>query len=52
MSKRHLKAKPVIMRMEGYEIVEKVAMPSGTTARILVPRHWVGKRVRAVKVDP
>ena len=41
-----------MMRMEGYEIVEKVAMPSGTTARILVPRHWIGKRVRAVKVDP
>jgi putative transposon-encoded protein len=40
------------MRMEGYEIVEKVAMPSGTTARVLVPRHWIGKRVRAVKVDP
>jgi len=38
--------------MEGYEMVEKVAMPSGTTARVLVPRHWIGKRVRAVRVDP
>ncbi|MBM4250000.1 MAG: DUF2080 family transposase-associated protein [Euryarchaeota archaeon] len=46
------KAKPVNLRMEGYEMVEKVAMPSGTTARVLVPRHWVGKRVRAVRVDP
>jgi putative transposon-encoded protein len=46
------KVKPVNMRMEGYEMVEKLAMPSGTTARVLVPRHWVGKRVRAVRVDP
>jgi putative transposon-encoded protein len=40
------------IKMTGYEVVEKVAMPSGTTARILVPRHWIGKRVRAVRVDP
>jgi len=46
------KSKPVNLRMEGYEMVEKLAMPSGTTARVLVPRHWIGKRVRAVRVDP
>ncbi|MDP6154716.1 MAG: DUF2080 family transposase-associated protein [Candidatus Thermoplasmatota archaeon] len=33
-------------------MIEKVAKPSGTTARILVPRHWIGKRVRAVRLDP
>lgn len=44
--------KPVQMEMEGYEMVEKVAKPSGTTARILVPRDWIGKRVRAVRLDP
>jgi len=43
---------PMDIKMTGYEVVEKVAMPSGTTARILVPRHWIGKRVRAVRVDP
>lgn len=43
---------PVFVRMEGFEIVEKVAMPSGTTARVLVPRSWIGKRVRVVRVDP
>lgn len=41
-----------MMRMEGYEMVEKVAKPSGTTARVLVPRHWVGRKVRAIRVDP
>ncbi len=43
---------PVTLQMEGYEMLEKVAMPSGTTARVLVPRHWIGKRVRVVRLDP
>lgn len=44
--------KPVHIDMEGYEMIEKVAKPSGTTARILVPRSWIGKRVRAVRLEP
>lgn len=40
------------LKMRGYEVVEKVAMPSGTSARVLVPRHWIGKRVRVVRLDP
>lgn len=44
--------KSVVMQMEGYEMVEKTAMPSGTTARVLVPRSWIGKRVRIVRLDP
>ena len=52
MKPKQPKMAPVTLRMEGYEIIEKVAMPSGTTARILVPRHWIGKKVRAVRVEP
>jgi putative transposon-encoded protein len=44
--------KPIRMVMEGYEVVEKIAMPCASSARILVPRHWVKKRVRAVRLDP
>lgn len=44
--------KPVNMRMDGYEMLEKVAKPSGTTARVLVPKHWIGKLVRVVRLDP
>jgi len=44
--------KPAEIKMLGYEIVEKIAMPCSSSARILVPKHWVGKRVRAVRVDP
>lgn len=44
--------KPLTITLEGYEVVEKVAKPCSTSARILVPRHWVGKRVRAIRLDP
>jgi len=40
-----------MMRMEGYEIVEKVAQVSGNSGRVYVPKHWVGKKVRAVLVE-
>jgi len=40
------------IRMTGYEVVEKVAKPCATSARILVPKHWIGKRVKAVRIDP
>ena len=51
-TKRKPRPKPVELKMYGYEVVEKVAKPCGTSARILVPRHWVGKRVRVVRLDP
>ena len=51
MTSKHVIQKPVSMQMEGYEMIEKSAKPSGTTARILVPRHWIGKKVRVVRVE-
>jgi len=44
-------AKPIQMRMEGFEVVEKVAQPGGNSARIYVPKKWEGKKVRAVLVE-
>ena len=38
--------KPFEIQMQGYEVVEKVAKPCATSARIIVPRDWIGKRVR------
>jgi putative transposon-encoded protein len=38
--------------IEGYEVLEKTARASGTTARVLVPRSWVEKRVKIVRIDP
>jgi len=44
--------RPFSITMEGFEVVEKVAKPCATSARILVPKHWIGKRVKAVRIDP
>jgi len=38
--------------IRGYEVVEKVAKPSGTTARVWVPKSWEGKRVKIVRIEP
>jgi putative transposon-encoded protein len=44
-------SKAIKMQMEGLEVVEKVADKGGNSARIYVPKHWVGKRVRAVLIE-
>ncbi|MFH1850166.1 MAG: DUF2080 family transposase-associated protein [archaeon] len=37
--------------MEGYEVVEKKADRGGNSGRIYVPKHWTGKKVRAVLLE-
>ena len=44
--------KPIDMHMQGFEVVEKIAKPCATSARIIVPKDWIGKRVRVVRLDP
>ena len=39
------------MEMEGFEVVEKTAEKGGNSARIYVPKRWVGKKVRVVLVE-
>ena len=46
-----LSEEPMEIRMKGYEVVEKVAKPCATSARILVPKKWVGKKVMAVRLE-
>ena len=43
---------PIDIHMLGYEVIEKVAKPCATSARIIVPKDWIGKRVRVVRLDP
>ena len=50
--KKSVAEEPMEIWMLGYEVVEKVAKPCATSARILVPKDWVGKRVKAVRLDP
>jgi len=42
---------PMAIRITGYEVVEKRAQSGGTSGRIYVPRAWIGKLVRAVRVE-
>jgi putative transposon-encoded protein len=50
--KQRVAEKPMDIQMQGYEVVEKIASRHATTGRILVPRHWIGKKVRAVRLEP
>jgi putative transposon-encoded protein len=42
---------PIQMRMEGFEVVEKIPERGGNSARIYVPKHWMGKKVRVVLIE-
>lgn len=39
------------LQMEGFEVVEKTAQIGGNSARVYVPKHWVGKKVKVVLVE-
>ncbi len=39
------------MKLKGYEVVEKVAQSGGNSARLYVPKHWKGKKVKAILVE-
>jgi len=51
MVKRDVSEQPMEIRMEGYEVVEKVAKRCATSARVLVPKSWIGKKVRVVRLE-
>ena len=40
------------MKMKGFEAVEKIAQSGGNSARIYVPKHWQGKKVKVVLLEP
>ena len=48
---RKTSEKPMEIRMEGYEVIEKLATQHATSAKVLVPKHWIGKRARAVRLE-
>ena len=39
------------IKLKGYEIVEKIADKGGNSARVYVPRHWMGKKVKVVLLE-
>ena len=42
---------PIDMKLKGYGAVEKVAQAGGNSARLYVPKHWKGKKVKAILVE-
>jgi len=40
------------IKCQGYEVVEKIAKQCSTSGRIIVPKHWIGKKVLAIRLDP
>ena len=39
------------IKIEGYQIVEKVVKLSGNSGRVYVPIDWVGKKVKVVLIE-
>ncbi len=35
----------------GQEMIEKVVAKSGNSGRIYLPRDWIGKRVKVIRVE-
>ena len=52
MTSKRTYEKPMSISMEGYEVVEKTAKQCSTSARVLVPKSWIGKQVRVVRLEP
>ena len=37
--------------VDGYEVLEKDVKPSGSSSRIYLPKHWEGKKAKAILVE-
>ena len=43
--------KPMKIIVEGHEAVEKTAEKGGNSARVYVPKHWLGKKVKVILLE-
>ena len=43
--------KSMKIEMNGFEVVEKIAVKGGNSSRIYVPKKWEGKKIRAVLIE-
>jgi len=51
MTSNDFTCEPFDIHMQGYEVLEKVAGQSGSSGRVLVPRDWIGKKVRIIRME-
>jgi putative transposon-encoded protein len=40
------------IKINAYQIIEKVVKPSGNSGRVYIPVEWVGKKVKVVLLEP
>lgn len=40
------------IKVQGYQIIEKIVKSSGNSGRLYVPKDWVGKKVKVVLLEP
>lgn len=43
---------PMEIKLTGYAVIEKCATRQGGTAHVTVPVAWLGKRVKAILLEP
>jgi len=52
LSLRDSLREPDTFEITGYEVIEKIARATGTTAHVFVPVSWVGKKVKIIRTEP
>lgn len=45
------KSPPARFTISGEEVIEKVVKPGGSAGRVYLPCHWVGKRVKIIRIN-
>lgn len=45
-------SKKMEIKLEAYEVLEKVVKASGNSGRVYVPINWTGKRVKILLIEP
>jgi putative transposon-encoded protein len=40
------------VKLEAYQVVEKVVKASGNSGRVYVPKEWIGRRVKVLLLEP
>jgi putative transposon-encoded protein len=45
-------AQEMEIKINGFQIIEKVVKQSGNSGRVYVPIEWVGKKVKVVLIEP
>jgi len=43
--------KETLIRLKGYEMLEKQANKSGNSGRVYVPIEWIGKKVKVILLE-